>query len=688
MGVRGLKTYIESSNRNDLRSWPFRDKQLIIDGCNLYYCLYFGCNLDQMHGGDYDAFEEMITRFFENLRACDIEPYVVLDGGADHTNKKLDTLMERHQDKINSAFALSVGKKGKVLPIHIKDVFTQLLRKLRVPLVQCLEEADWEIAALAKEWNCPVLSDDSDFYIFNLEAGLLPIAHFQWEHVKVDRRTNKKFIQAKHFTVSKFCASFNMNADLLPVFASILGNDYVKLQNIKNLDWEKYAKPGMENTHIDGLLNWLSQFPRPEAAVSALLKLTDHKEKNLVQEALHNGIQEYKLISGYLAQFFRSKTIPRTAYTGPLQILPEQTLRLLLDGEMSSLVIDTLVHQRVSLPPQVEDFQLPCSSETSRPIRQVIYGLLLLGEQQTGKPIKTLPGASKPYVKEYSRLQLNLNSQKVEAIKTKVMEGLQLETVWEVPHDVQLQVLLDTLGVSSEMLREIPHALQLQMLVTRYWLVNAQPSPSKVHLWGLLLGMVYGKVSCTSQTQKDKLLRLKNLKNGQRRMHPDHETAHLYSQWQSCLKWSLCLNCLLCSPVPEPEVARRGISLDSLLVRGSSTERFFKQLKDAVVSLVGEDLIKTMRTGLERRDAEKTHRYYNGQNQPIDELSSWIENRMFEIDDDDDDLKENRSKAKNHKTELPDISCTIRTRHKAKARNGNHSSKKYERVCFETLMDL
>ncbi|RXN32316.1 asteroid -like protein [Labeo rohita] len=600
-----------------------------------------------MHGGDYDAFEEMITRFFENLRACDIEPYVVLDGGADHTNKKLDTLMERHQDKINSAFALSVGKKGKVLPIHIKDVFTQLLRKLRVPLVQCLEEADWEIAALAKEWNCPVLSDDSDFYIFNLEAGLLPIAHFQWEHVKVDRRTNKKFIQAKHFTVSKFCASFNMNADLLPVFASILGNDYVKLQNIKNLDWEKYAKPGMENTHIDGLLNWLSQFPRPEAAVSALLKLTDHKEKNLVQEALHNGIQEYKLISGYLAQFFRSKTIPRTAYTGPLQILPEQTLRLLLDGEMSSLVIDTLVHQRVSLPPQVEDFQLPCSSETSRPIRQVIYGLLLLGEQQTGKPIKTLPGASKPYVKEYSRLQLNLNSQKVEAIKTKVMEGLQLETVWEVPHDVQLQVLLDTLGVSSEMLREIPHALQLQMLVTRYWLVNAQPSPSKVHLWGLLLGMVYGKVSCTSQTQKV----------------PEPEVARLYR------------GTLVHQVVGE---LRRGISLDSLLVRGSSTERFFKQLKDAVVSLVGEDLIKTMRTGLERRDAEKTHRYYNGQNQPIDELSSWIENRMFEIDD-DDDLKKNRSKAKNHKTELPDISCTIRTRHKAKARNGNHSSKKYER---------
>ncbi|KAL0171523.1 hypothetical protein M9458_031834, partial [Cirrhinus mrigala] len=114
------------------------------------------------------------------------------------------------------------------------------------------------------------------------------------------------------------------------------------------------------------------------------------------------------------------------------------------------------------------------------------------------------------------------------------------------------------------------------------------------------------------------------------------------------------------------------------------------QLKDAVVSLVGEDFINNMRTGLEHRDAEKTHRDYSSRNQPIDELSSWIENLMCDyIDDDDDDLKENsrKSKAKNHKAEIPDISYTVRTRHKTKARNGNHPSKKYARGRFEALMD-
>lgn len=438
MGVQGLKTYIESSasDRDYLRSWAFRDKRLIIDGCNLYYLLYFNGNLDQMHGGDYDAFEELIIQFFENLAACDIKPYVVLDGGADHTDKKFDTDMKRKQQKINEAYTLSMGRRGRALPLLINNVLRQLLHKLKVPMVQCLEEADWEIAALAKEWDCPVLSNDSDFYIFNLRAGVLPTSHFQWKKVRVNKRTNKKFILAKHFTLGKFCASFKMNAELLPIFASILGNDYVKLQHMKYPNWEEYSVTGMENARIDGMLNWLSQFLGPEEAISALLKFTDSKKRVIVQKELLKGIKEYKLISGSLAQFFDSKELPQSALTVPLQVLPKWTLRPLLEGRMSSSVIDLLVHQRVSLTPQVENFQLPCSSEISRPIRQVIYGLLLLGGKQTANKqalaIKAVTGTSKRYVEEYGREHITLSNQTVEAIQTEVMEELQLETLYKV----------------------------------------------------------------------------------------------------------------------------------------------------------------------------------------------------------------------------------------------------------------
>lgn len=70
----------------------------------------------------------------------------------------------------------------------------------------------------------------------------------------------------------------------------------------------------------------------------------------------------------------------------------------------------------------------------------------------------------------------------------------------------------------------------------------------------------------------------------------------------------------------------------------------------------------------------------------MDEMSSYFEHLMCEdIDncDDDDDLNGNRrkSKVKDHMTEIPEI--YIRTRHKAKARNADYPSKKYERRCFE-----
>lgn len=47
-------------------------------------------------------------------------------------------------------------------------MFIQVLIQRGVPLVQCLFEADKEIACLAHQWKCPVLSNDSDFYIFDL----------------------------------------------------------------------------------------------------------------------------------------------------------------------------------------------------------------------------------------------------------------------------------------------------------------------------------------------------------------------------------------------------------------------------------------------------------------------------------------------------------------------------------------
>jgi hypothetical protein len=39
-----------------------------------------------VHGGDYDKFTRKIVEFFNILKSCKIEPYIILDGGYEPDN--------------------------------------------------------------------------------------------------------------------------------------------------------------------------------------------------------------------------------------------------------------------------------------------------------------------------------------------------------------------------------------------------------------------------------------------------------------------------------------------------------------------------------------------------------------------------------------------------------------------------
>ncbi|XP_056618007.1 protein asteroid homolog 1-like [Triplophysa dalaica] len=688
MGVRRLKSYIENKT-GILRDLHFRDSRLIIDGCNVYKTLYIKNDLDQEHGGDYDAFEDLITIFFTNLKDCDIRPYVVLDGGGHHTDKKFETTLKRDQDKGKTANELSSGNKGECFPLLIKNVFMQTLDKLKVPLVQCIDDADMEIAALAKQWKCPVLSNDSDFYIFDLKEGILPFEHFLWKAV-LNKKGNEKYILTKHYKVERLCASFNnMNKALLPVFACLLGNDYTNLQNIDR--WERHSNGAGKFARIEGLLSWLSKSQSQNQAIYRVLELIrDRKKKDKVCEELLEGVKEYEITGGSLVQFFDSKT--PTACTGPLQALPEWTVKQLNEGKMGSFLINIMVLNRIKMLPQVEDFNRPSSNDTSRTIRQVLYGLILLGEQQTADKHVLAAQAStetdKCYVTEFDREGLHLASSKVEAVRTKVKEGLQLKTLCEESHHIRLQVFQDVLGVPTVTLENIPPNLILVVFVTHFWLVNAQPQPKRRHLWSLLLGMVHGRFSCNTQRVWNSDIESK-LKS-QERIPLNPEAAHLYSQWQSCLWWALCLNRLLCLPLPEPECARlysgtlvhrvvqefkSGIRPESMLVRDSKAEHLFLLLNDAILSLVDEDVMKTY----------SDQRYKNWSTY---ELSSSFEDPKYEYPEDCNGEEVNREEieAKGHDANKNEcFPYPIRTRHKAKERNSKYPCKKFERGCFEYI---
>ncbi|KAK5855191.1 hypothetical protein PBY51_005320 [Eleginops maclovinus] len=392
MGVHGLTTYVEG-NRNFLQDVKFRDSRLVIDGCSLFFRLYFNYGLDQQHGGDYDAFASLLSQFLCALEACNIQPYVVLDGGIDPSDKKFPTLRQRLQSKIKEADNLSHGRNGSVLPLLTRNVFIEVLIQRGVPVIQCPAEADWEIACLAHQWKCPVLTNDSDFYIFDLPGGYLPLHYFQWTNL--NGKASHRYISARCYTTAGICRLFGgMNQQLLPLFAVLVGNDYGTPKDADELlgmlDAGALVKGGGRGkgrapaSRIEGLLLWLSSFSSPGEALEEVSRLMGEKdrgqrgkggEKAGLSSQLWAGMQEYHITpQSSLAHWFSGG---KAAPGRPSSRLPECLSLAAAQGQLAPLVVDAIVMHRVLLIPQVENSKLASSHCGASTIRQAIYGILL-----------------------------------------------------------------------------------------------------------------------------------------------------------------------------------------------------------------------------------------------------------------------------------------------------------------------
>ncbi|KAM6986936.1 single-strand DNA endonuclease ASTE1-like [Aplochiton taeniatus] len=435
MGVRGLSTLVNIYRKDVLEEIQFSNEKLVIDGSSLYYSLYYKSGLDQSHGGDYMGFRKEMSLFFQSLKACGIQPYVVLDGGSHHTDYKIETLLQRQKTKISRADQMSKGEKGadiNVLPPLVKDVFKQVLFDLEVSLAQCFGEADPEVVSLANKWSCPVLSTDSDFYIYDIPAGFLHLSDFNWKEIK-----NQK-VPATKYTTQKLSRRYNINPGLLPVFASVA-------------DW---------------------------------------------------------------------------------------TLSPLIKGKLTSFIIDVLHLKRMILSPQIEDVTKPSGHATARPIRQCLYGLLLNGQGS---------------VKEYDRDGEEYKGKDVPSQRVQ----LKLEELEKAPVDTRRQVLMEVLGVPwpNLALNPLPENLKLLVCVLHFWRNHSDLQPSDLHLTALLLGVVYGELCRQRREGGEFLNTMDKIKRKGKTMPRDLEVAHMFSQWQSCLKESLHLNQLLCFPLMEPDCA-------------------------------------------------------------------------------------------------------------------------------------
>ncbi|XP_051871456.1 protein asteroid homolog 1 [Pristis pectinata] len=610
MGIHGLMSYV-GENNHFFDNIKLQNTRIVVDGNNLFHRLYFDSRLDLKYGGEYDLFTDIICKFFEALALCNISPYVLFDGGCDCTDKKFETIKQRARDKILKAHSISRGGGGMVLPLLVPGVFKQVLAQLQVPYVQCHSEADRDIVALANQWNCPVLTLDSDFCIFDLKAGYCPLNYFKWEDVTSLKDHSESYISARCFSIEKFCNHFNhMNKALLPLFAVLNGNDYINLPFLENFSTRihfhtRTSSAGRKNERIQGLLNWLSGFSEPKEAIENILKSLKQREREKVQELLCFHMDEYIQSDVDLAKYFQNKDIKPNAPTMLASKAPEWMLAALLKGELAPFLSDCLTLRRTFLQPQVENMRRTSSHKCSLSIRQVIYGLLSTDEtfldSTLGQSAK-IPGEASlkaeeyskvHYVQEYDRHDQTLKKTNIQAV-LKRFNSNEIHRLQRLPEISILDrtcFLLETLKVKTDV-QALPANLHLTVYITCYWVAHAEPKVTPHHLQALLLCIVTGelhklinKPGNSNPMEKDIGMvydRLSQLRQREQQMgNLDIDVAHVFCQWQSCLLMGIYLNQLLCCPLPTPDITR--------LYSGTLVHRFYQELKSMAAT---EDLLE------------------------------------------------------------------------------------------------
>ncbi|XP_022778219.1 protein asteroid homolog 1-like [Stylophora pistillata] len=258
MGVHGLLSFVEKIEQLWETIELRRDTKLVIDGSALYKSLYADSCLDRRCGGQYKEFYDIIINFFNALKSVGVESFVVLDGATN--DNKLETHKKRSEERIKKAYFLAKKpaeeiKDVFVCPLLLNFVFVQALRDLDVKFAVSDREADAEIAYLANYFQCPVLSNDSDFCIFDVIRGFIPISSFKWHSLP---------LKARIFHRAKLAEYFGIRTELLALFASLVGNDYATLALLRPFHQSLPGKSGKTEEKFRAIINLILQAPASE----------------------------------------------------------------------------------------------------------------------------------------------------------------------------------------------------------------------------------------------------------------------------------------------------------------------------------------------------------------------------------------------------------------------------------------
>ena len=376
---------------------------------------------------------------------------------------------------------------------------------------------------MAQSWNCPVLSKDSDFFIFDIKAGYIPLYFFDWK---------ARQLTASIFYRSKLASHFQIRAELIPLLASLAGNDYVSQGALAafNSALDRERKPTFAS-----IANMLSQLPdscnQQKALESVLQMISSPQNRCELKQVVELSLQEYNTKESNLLDYFKTGAVCSSLRTRSGHEIEQWVLRRFRCGLFSTKFMNSFTSGKCLLRVQAENCREISANRSSSRLRQFVYSILNDVEEGT-KETGNLPA-----VEEWDREDKTVKPSNVAPYQEGVVPGV--SHIPDLETTERLKVLLRALdSADTPEIEVLPQDMKLFAASLRYLLNNAQPELNMNHLLALL---------CCCVKLQD------NLKeNNMKTQSIDLRAAHSFCQWQSVLSDAINLNCTLLEPVLTP----------------------------------------------------------------------------------------------------------------------------------------
>lgn len=283
------------------------------------------------------------------------------------------------------------------------DVFLCACRDLEIEVIQTLFEADAYIASLSSKLCCPLLSNDSDFFV---QRNIDIISLSSLDFVPTSKRSAKLLASApseagivcRRFNQQRFCDHYGIaDPRLLHLMSSVVGNDYVPVKTFERFfaQVRKPKKKSVSPRHkvMEGILSWIGREKDVDGAIEKIMDTIPKNERQRLRAKIASSMCMY-----VTPAVTDDRSSPVTSFDRKT-VVPDWLLDGFKSGSFPHWFMDILFNRFAILHSQVEEVAEESSHLFASPILRHTCELLTSEDQDN------LPRAVQVYVRVWRTLK-------------------------------------------------------------------------------------------------------------------------------------------------------------------------------------------------------------------------------------------------------------------------------------------